>query len=51
MPYGFRFLLVTPDDAPYEPALLLSAVHNYDAGDVITFGAQEIVGILTVVAV
>jgi hypothetical protein len=39
--YGFKFLLLQPNGEPHDAAVLVSAIPNWHAGEVITFGAGE----------
>ena len=38
MPYGFKYLLVTPDGEPHNPAAFVTAVPNWEVGEVLTLG-------------
>ena len=38
MPYGFKYLLVTPDGEPHNPAAFVTAVPNWKEGELITLG-------------
>jgi hypothetical protein len=41
MAYGFRYLLVTPDGEPHNPAALVTAVPNWEEGEILALGGGE----------
>jgi hypothetical protein len=41
VPYGFKYLLVTPDEEPTDPAAFVTAVPNWSEGEVITLGSGK----------
>jgi hypothetical protein len=38
MPFGFRYLLVTPDGEPHDPAAFVTAIANWKVGEALTLG-------------
>jgi hypothetical protein len=38
VPYGFKYLLVTPDGEPHNPAAFVTAIPNWKTGEVLTLG-------------
>jgi hypothetical protein len=44
----FRYVLMLPDDEPYDPAVFLTAVPNWSVGELITLGAGEQLRVLAI---
>ena len=41
MAYGFKYMHVTPDGEPHDPAVFTTAVPNWSVGEVLTLGSGQ----------